>query len=541
MTFLEAKRVAAGFSGGEPLPFLLAMSGAADVLDLFVRAAGAKRTRAARMQTLPFNTLRQHLASPPADVPEIWLLLPWDFVPEADWRSGLPMTPSDPSEVRARARHVFERLAARHGAALVYLPAPHLPLFAEPTANASLASWLASEASALGASRLPERTFALGTYLASGCPIAAHALGDVAGLLVSLAEHAAGPKKLLVTDFDNVLWSGVIGEDGLAGIVCTPEGRGFRHFVYQTLLIALRSEGTLIAGVSRNDSDDALAPFRSGATVITESDFVATIASYHPKSVQIRTLAERLNLGLDSVVFVDDNPVELAEVAAALPEVVRVPFPASDDEMPAFFDRLRALFGRRAVTAEDRDRTVLYRRRATGLAPVDGDGADLGDFLRALDMRLTIYDRTNGDHERALQLINKTNQFNINGRRLTEADLERAIGSGARLYTAALSDRTGTHGEILSCVISAERVVESLVLSCRVFQRRVEHAFVAWLGTHNAPVAFRLIETPRNEPARQFFCDPAFPRRDETTIAFDAPGFAARHQDAVVLCGVTAS
>lgn len=541
MTFLEAKRIVRGFQGGDALAFTLAMSGAADTLDLFLRAAGAKRGRAVNVRTLPFNTMGQQLASP-AVGPEVWLLLPWDFAPELDWRSGLPADAPSAADIADRAREMAQRLDARRGARLIYLPAPTLPLFADPAANAALASGLLAHAQRLGAAVLPADAFALGTYLASGNPIGATSLGRVAETVIAHALDAQPQsKKLLVTDFDNVLWAGVVGEDGTKGLGCSPEGPGYRHFIYQTLLVALKREGVLLAGVSRNDETDARAPFVAEMTTVRADDFVTILASYHPKSAQVRMLAEGLNLGLDAVVFVDDNPIELAEVEGALPAVTCLEFPGSDDRLPPFVEQLRQLFARRVVTDEDRERTALYRRRAEGLAPAAGAGTDLRDFLRGLGMKLTIHDRTPGSRDRALQLINKTNQFNINGRRLSEDELRAHLEAGARLYTASLDDRTGSHGEILSCLVTRGGIVESLVLSCRVFQRRVEHAFLNWLATHDAPRAFRFLETPRNEPARMFFEDPAFRRDAGDLVAFDARAFAERHRDDAALLGVAAA
>jgi FkbH-like protein len=267
----------------------------------------------------------------------------------------------------------------------------------------------------------------------------------------------------------------------------------------------LRSEGALLAAVSRNDAEIAMLPFRAGGMPLGEEDFVAIVASYNAKSAQIAELASHLNLGLDSFVFVDDNPVELTEVSLALPDVRCVPFPRQADALAGFLSELSSLFGRREVTAEDRDRTKLYRRRLEGLTPSATSGADISQFLKDLDMTLTLHDRSHGDRTRAVQLINKTNQFNLNGRRVTESEVADVVDAGGRLYSASLSDRSGSHGEILACLVSADGVVTAFAMSCRVFQRRVEHAFLAWLASQPHPLAaIDWAPTPRNEPFAQF-------------------------------------
>ncbi len=164
------------------------------------------------------------------------------------------------------------------------------------------------------------------------------------------------------------------------------------------------------------------------------------------------------------------------------------------------------------------------------MAPSEAQGADLSTFLRGLDMTLTLHDRTTGDRARAVQLINKTNQFNLNGRRVTDEEVGVTVANGGRLYGASLTDRSGSHGEILACLIDANGVIRSLVMSCRVFQRRVEHAFFAWLaGQDSPPGALDFAETERNEPTRQFLKDAAF--QGTGPISFDAARFAEDHRE----------
>ena len=532
MTFLEAHRIVSAFAGGEALPFLLAMSGTGNALQVFLRAAAAARGRSAIVRTLPFNTLAQTLLEAPRPGErEVFLLFPWDFVPEADWRSGLPPESPDEDVIRVNATAIAERLSKRPGARVLYVPAAMPPIFPDAAANRNLAAWTATLAWSTGAEILSADAFSLDSYLANGGPVAGALLGAVAESIVAQATaQATEPCKVLVTDLDNVMWHGVIGEDGLEGIHCAPEGIGFRFFLYQTLLARLRREGTLLAAVSRNDPDLARAPFRAGRTLLAEADFVCIAASYQAKSAQIADIASRLNLGLQSFVFVDDNPIELAEVGAQLPAVHLVRFADTDAGLPRLFGELSALFARPVVTAEDRQRTELYRRRLAGVAPSTARGADLSAFLRDLEMTLTIHDRSSGDRTRAVQLINKTNQFNLNGQRMADEDVDAMIAAGGRLYSASVSDRHGTHGEVVACLIDAGNVVRSLVMSCRVFQRRIEHAFLSWLASQPAPPrALMFVATPRNEPIRQFLTDGAFISDSDGLVAFDARAFVRAH------------
>lgn len=531
MNFLEARRLVNAFQGGEPLAFLFALSGTAEPFGLYLRAAAARRGRTADVRFLPFNTLAQSLrrdADP--TITEVFLLLPWDFAPEADWRSGVPES-VDYEALCARATETARLLARRTPARLLYLPAPLPPLFSDPARGAAFARSLESLALGLGARLLPADAFALGGYLSSGCPVGGTWIGRVAEALIdAAAAPPPEPKKVLVTDLDNVLWRGLIAEEGLEGIEFEPAGRGYRHFVYQGLLRRLRHQGTILAAVSRNDPDVVRAPFASGRMPLREEDFVAIIASYRAKSAQIRELAQRLNLALDAFVFVDDNPVEVAEVSLALPGVRCLTFPLHDDELVAFLGDLASLFPHRQITTDDRQRTEMYRRRLEGMVANDLQGADLTRFLEDLKMTLTIHDRGRGDRTRAVQLINKTNQFNLNGRRVTDEQVRAILDAGGRLLSASLVDRTGSHGEILACLMSADNTITSFVMSCRVFQRRVEYAFVSWLAAQpNPPAGLEWASTPRNTPFQQFLGEVAGPLNGAGFVRLDPATVVERH------------
>jgi FkbH-like protein len=531
MTFLEAHRLVQSFAGGPARPLRVVLSGTGDPLVLYLRAAGAQRAVALEPSFLPFNTLAQHLLGEPDQTPETFLLLPWDLAPELDWRSGIPLT-IDQAEVVERARATAERIRRRN-ACVGYLPAAVPPLLADPDRTRETLAILQGIAAGIGAFDLPSGAFSLTAYLGTGCPVGGGSLGAVAIALVEAAlQPRHGSAKVLVSDLDNVMWRGVVAEDGLDGISFGPHGMGYRHFIYQTLLARLKSEGVLLAAVSRNDPEVALGPFRTGQMVLKEDDFVAVVASYHAKSSQVEALAEQLNLGLDAFVFVDDNEVELTEMRLKLPAVRCEPFPDREEQLPCLLDRLNAHFRRSVVTAEDRERTALYRRRLAGMVPSTAQGADLRAFLEGLAMTLVVHDRSLGNRERAVQLINKTNQFNINGRRVADEEVAAIVAAGGRLLTATLNDKTGTHGEILAILIDADDVVKSLVMSCRVFQRRAEFALMAWLaGGTRPPRVLEVAETSRNEPARQFLADPAFRLAGDGRVEFDAAHFLEAHAD----------
>ena len=534
LNFLQAHAAIKGLRDGKPLPFTLVCSGVTATLDIYLRAHAAQAGFAAQIETIPFNSLAQRIRMPPESAtPEIFLLLPWDLFPQADWRTGAPAG----SVIEAQAQDVLAEhvalLLRRPAARYVFLPAPIAPLAATLAESRALETQILAAARRLGSLELPGEYFSLATYFESGNPLTSRYLSETASALVRTALTARPePKKVLVTDLDNTLWHGVIGEDGVDGIAYGPEGKGYPFFAYQSLLKRLRHEGTVLAAVSRNDRDLALAPFVREQMVLREADFVAIVASYHSKSAQIAQLAQDLNLGRDSFVFVDDNPLELEEVRRALPEVECVVFDGKPTGLPDLLGRLVTLFGKATVTADDARRTEMYRARVKSSVPSTAEGADLREFLASLQMTLTIHERTLEDYARCLQLINKTNQFNFNGQRITEAELEAVLRAGGHLVGVTLDDRNGTHGEVIACLIDAQGTVAAFVMSCRVFQRRAEYAFIAWLAAQPyAPRQFRYVTTERNEPVR-LFLEHLYPGSlPAGMVPFDAPRLRAACAD----------
>jgi len=537
MKFLDAAAIVRSFEGGDPLEFLLAMSGQPEPLEVFLRAAAAEEGYSAQPRTLPFNTLAQQLLTQPrTDEREVFLLFPWDFVPEADWRSGGPSRPQAPEQLIVAARETASRLERRPHARVIYCDAPLPAIATNHREGDALRDRLRALAVSIGGTILGEDHFSLTSLFEHGSPLAPTGLGTVARTVIGAATAEDAPlAKVLVTDFDNTLWRGVVGEDGVSALSFAPQGLGFPHFVYQRFLHRLKHIGILLAGVTKNDADLALAPLESPDSVLRPEDFVSVVASYGAKSAQIKGLAEALNLGLDSFVFVDDNPVELAEVEEALPDVRTVRFPESANQLSGLLWELSRIFHRERVTDEDRDRTDMYRTRLAGMPPSRAAGSDLSTFLAGLEMVLSIRDRTTGDRTRAVQLINKTNQFNLNGVRRSDEEVADILAAGGRLYTASLSDRHGAHGEILACLIDPNGTVRSLVMSCRVFQRRVEHAFWTWVARH-LPATTRLefIRTERNEPLRLFLDDPSF-GAEEGRWYCNMSAFTERHEESLAL------
>ena len=329
MKFLETQKILRGFQGGKPTNVYLGMSGLASPLIPFIKAMAAQINIDVEIDTPPFGTLHHAVLTANAKEKEIYILFPWDILPELDWRTGFPEKEFDFSSLSAQAMDSIKRFAARESAAFVYIQAPTPPFYISEIDRLKFEAMVAASALRLpDCISLPPDYFSLAEYCAYGCPFASSKLGDLARVIRNLIwQEYAASHKVLVTDLDNVVWRGVVSEDGLNGIEYEARDGGYIHFLYQEFLRSLVARGILLAAVSRNDQDVALSPFKADLMALKESHFVSIVASYQAKSAQIDSLAEQMNLPLEAFVFIDDNELEIAEVSQALPSVTCLTFP----------------------------------------------------------------------------------------------------------------------------------------------------------------------------------------------------------------------
>jgi FkbH-like protein len=317
------------------------------------------------------------------------------------------------------------------------------------------------------------------TWFESKQPFAPGLLVDVAREFAHILSHIAVPaKKVMVLDLDNTLWGGVIGEDGIEGIelgTTSPRGEAFRDF--QQYLLQLAGRGILLAVCSKNDHDKAIEPFEKHPEMVLKlKDIVSFKANWEPKSESIRQIAKELNLGLDSFVFIDDNPAEIEIVNQYLPEVATIC--AGDD--PSFFVakvKDSRYFEQRRLTEEDVARVQQYKQEAER-AQLRESVTDMDAYLASLDMRGIVRPFNVLDVPRITQLIGKSNQFNLTTRRRSEAEVLSIIHNPAySAFTVRLSDRFGDHGLISLVITRAEGIdlyVDTWLMSCRVLKRQVE-------------------------------------------------------------------
>jgi FkbH-like protein len=312
------------------------------------------------------------------------------------------------------------------------------------------------------------------------------ALPRLADAICSHCVAALGlSAKVLAVDLDNTLWGGVIGEDLLGGIRIgppTPEGEGYREL--QQYIKELQQRGVLLAVCSKNNLADAELPFlRHEEMLLKRDDFAAFVANWNDKPANLEQIAGDLSLGLDSLVFLDDNPLERAMVRSRLPDVVVPECGATPWEMLAALRR-GMYFETVSLTEEDRRRHESYRGNAARAA-AERTAPSLESFLGGLDMSACHGPVDAKTVTRVSQLINKTNQFNLTTRRYTE-DQVRAMASSPDWWCRwfRLSDRFGDHGLIGVILAEKGRVewrIDTWLMSCRVLGRQMEEFMCASL------------------------------------------------------------
>lgn len=369
-------------------------------------------------------------------------------------------------------------------------------------------------------------------------PYTMEALPEIAQTMVAAVQGLLGrARKVLVLDLDNTLWGGVIGDDGLQGIELgqeTAEGEAFAAF--QTYVRNLSQRGIILAVCSKNREEAARSPFQQHSGMVLKEEHIACfVANFKDKAANIREIAKTLNLGLDSLVFVDDNPVERALIRAEIPEVLVVELP----EEPAYYARAveaTKAFSMRSLTKEDLGRGASYRAMAAVREASTAPGTDMEEFLIGLQPVAHIESVNGTTLGRIVQLIKKTNQFKLNLATFEEADIQ-ALDSG--VVALRLADRLQDYGIVAIAITRPENGVMQIlnwVMSCRVFGRRLENVtleLISDLALRNgcATIAAAYTKTEKNvilPPVLEhlgFVADHSGVYR----IAADAPAREAHH------------
>ncbi len=363
-------------------------------------------------------------------------------------------------------------------------------------------------------------------------------------LLSHLKLQAGRMRKCLVLDCDNTLWGGIVGEDGIDGIALGPDTPGREFVDFQKAVLELAEQGVMLAVNSKNNEADVLQVLRDHPhMLLREQHFAAIAVNWNPKPENMKQLAAEMNIGTDSLVFVDDNPAERQLMRQMLPEVETLELP----DNPALYAaalRETNVFARAALTEEDRQRGAMYaaqRQRSR----LEKTAVSLDDYLTSLDMVCTIRLAEEKDIKRAAQLTRRTNQFNLTTRRYTEADIRRMCDSPDwNVYVLGLKDKFGDNGTVGLALVEKKPSnagdtttqakawngsdtttasvwrIDTFLMSCRVIGRQAEDALVDRICTDAINAGARqlhaeYIPTQKNALVADFWKKTGFqPSRD---------------------------
>jgi FkbH-like protein len=373
-----------------------------------------------------------------------------------------------------------------------------------------------------GASRWRDARLAL----LARVPFSAEAMVTLSGALTrTLRALKMPPRKCLVLDLDNTLWGGVLGEVGIAGIKIGDSFPGNAYTAFQKAALALRNRGILLAIASKNNEADALEALTNHPDVLLRPGvFAAMEIHWEDKVTSLRRIAKKLNIGTDALVFFDDNAAERAWVRAQMPEVGVIEVPASPVHYAAALESSE-WFDAPLVTTADLQRAEMYQQQEQRRALQQTSGS-MEDFLTSLEMQTQIGHVGADTLDRVVQLIAKTNQFNLTTRRHTAAQLTSMTDAGAVALWLRVSDRFGDNG--LTGVIIAQPETEAghwridtLLLSCRIIGRNIETGLlgvlaraVAERGGHT--LIGEYIATAKNELVKDFYARHNFTSDDSS-------------------------
>ena len=295
-------------------------------------------------------------------------------------------------------------------------------------------------------------------------------------------EMALQRMKCLVLDLDNTLWGGVLGEDGLDGIKLGGDYPGNAYARWQHALLQLQQQGIILTICSKNNERDVMEVWEHNKDMVLRREhFSAMRINWQDKATNLQELAAELNIGLDSMVFLDDNPTERELVRQLLPQVTVPDFPEKPYQLMPFFKQMVETYFRiYAVTSEDRAKAQQYQANALRRAD-EATFADMESYLYSLDLQLEIRAADEHNLPRIAQMTQKTNQFNLTTHRYTQTDVQQFLDKGWQVYCLAVSDRFGDSG--ITATIFLEPLdditmrVDTFMLSCRILGKGIEEAF----------------------------------------------------------------
>lgn len=314
------------------------------------------------------------------------------------------------------------------------------------------------------------------------------------------------PYKVIVLDCDNTLWRGICGEVGLAGITLSPS-----YLFLQKFMLEQQKKGMILCLASKNDESDVFNIFQNDREMVLKWEHIAAYKiNWQSKSQNIKDLSKALNLGLESFIFIDDNPIECAEVKSFLPAVLTLQLPFEEKEIPSFLKNIW-LFDRFNLTQEDLSRNEMYK--IDFLRDKEKkESISLKDFIANLKLEIDFHPMTKEELSRVSQLTFRTNQFNFTTKRRNENDLKMILLEGFSIDSIYVADKFGSYGLVGVLIHKLEEshlYIDSFLLSCRVLGKGIEHKMMAFLAEYalankKEVIKIEFTKTEKNRPAENF-------------------------------------
>jgi FkbH-like protein len=324
-----------------------------------------------------------------------------------------------------------------------------------------------------------------------------------------LVFYKAPEKKVIVIDCDNTLWGGIIGEDGVEGVRCDYNSDGIVYYQFQKFLKVKKDEGFLLCLCSKNNTDDVKELFDSKKMPLKWDDFIVKKINWNDKHLNISEIATELNLGIDSIIFVDDNDFELNSVSEILRGIKTLKFESDYDRFLGLINDYA--FKRKFLTKEDLTKTRQYQEEFARAQEMSASSS-IEEYIKNMEIKLDIRKNDFDDFVRLAQMTEKTNQFNFNKRIYSVNDLSTFVDSGKGvIYSLKVSDKHGDYGTVGLILIEFEgehTQVENFLMSCRVLGRRIENDFYNYV-VHDLKDRkvnrIRFVKTSKNRPAEEFY------------------------------------
>lgn len=332
-------------------------------------------------------------------------------------------------------------------------------------------------------------------------------------------------KKCIVLDLDNTLWGGIVGEDGFNGIKLGEGYPGNTYVDFQKELYRLNKRGIILAINSKNNYDDAMKVIEKHPNMILRKENFATFKiNWKNKAENLLGIAEELNIGLNSIVFIDDNPIECDLVSKTLPEVEVINVsPDLNNHIEKLYDY--NFFITLNITEEDLKKSVMYKSQVERKKEKE-KYIDLEDYYRSLNMKIKVEEADGYSIPRISQLTQKTNQFNLTTKRYTERDIRELLNKNFKIWTMKTSDKFGDSGLTGVMIIDTQEenwLIDTFLMSCRVMGRNLEYAFMKQIilearKNNMNNISGKYIKTNKNKPVENLYRNMGFKYFEEEDI-----------------------